>query len=742
MPFYVCALPNKKGAGIPQEFISDDIAKIEEWARQHDKPGWGVYDCINPLKGGATARNKDNVAAVVSIRIDIDPKSVIETVDEVDAHLGNMLLPPSALIDSGRGRHADWALKEPISTDDAEMIARVDTVRSRLIETLCGDPAPSHHAALFRRPGTHNTKEGAWLECRFVHNGGAPVDLTELEDMVALYDRPLLSPKAGEGENVSYVDFTAGSKTAVDVEAALAAMRYQGGNNTGINATWWRCMGSLLRHGSSVADTIDQLHAAAAANCQDDPAKADWHKTLAGMAERWLRHEPEFLVRLDSKLYSAWTAAVADGKQPRLIWRQDLGLQVRGYGQVAAAPVGAAVTGGTTGATVTPLSRPQPSIAAKPFQRFDPAKIPAREWLYGGHYQRGIITATVGPGGGGKSSLDLVELIAMCTGRDLLGEQPLLRCKAWYHNAEDSNEEIYRRIAAICQHYGIDQSELEGWLFITSGIEMPIRITAARNGKATIDAAATEAIIRTIADNEIGVASFDPLIAHHSSIENATEDMDQVVREFARIANATECSIEIVHHTRKPAPGQEELSVIDSRGAGAIVNAVRSARVLNTMSKTEAEKAGIDEIDRRLYFRVDNGKANMVPPSTARWRKFASIDLPNGDNVGVVTAWAFPTAAATDLPDTLCAQLQIRVAQDEYKVGPQSPDWIGHLVADTFGLDADTKAGRAAVGRYLSVLYRKGVIAIAKGETGRHPVKIVVPGTWRPQPAAGQCNPQ
>jgi hypothetical protein len=97
-----------------------------------------------------------------------------------------------------------------------------------------------------------------------------------------------------------------------------------------------------------------------------------------------------------------------------------------------------------------------------------PAKLPPREWLYDKHYQRGIVTATVGPGGGGKSSLDLVELIAMCTGRDLLGVQPLIRCRAWYHNAEDSRDEIYRRIAAVCQHYKIDQGELDGWLFVTT----------------------------------------------------------------------------------------------------------------------------------------------------------------------------------------------------------------------------------------------------------------------------------
>ena len=234
------------------------------------------------------------------------------------------------------------------------------------------------------------------------------------------------------------------------------------------------------------------------------------------------------------------------------------------------------------------------AIEATPFKRFDPSKLPAREWLYGGHYQRGIITATVGPGGSGKSSADLVELIAMCTGRNLLGEQPLIRCRAWYHNAEDGTEEIYRRIAAVCQHYSIDQAELEGWLFVTSGITMPIRIATARTGRAVIEAATASAIIQTIATNEIGVVSFDPLVATHGATENATGEMDMVIREFARIANVTDCAVEIVHHTRKPAPGQEELGVMDSRGAVAIINAVRSARVLNTMSKAEADKAGVD----------------------------------------------------------------------------------------------------------------------------------------------------
>lgn len=65
-------------------------------------------------------------------------------------------------------------------------------------------------------------------------------------------------------------------------------------------------------------------------------------------------------------------------------------------------------------------------IEATPFEPFDPLTLPPREWLYGKHYQGGIaLPRPWGPAA--ESSLDLVEMIALCTGRNLLGEQPLER---------------------------------------------------------------------------------------------------------------------------------------------------------------------------------------------------------------------------------------------------------------------------------------------------------------------------
>ena len=137
-------------------------------------------------------------------------------------------------------------------------------------------------------------------------------------------------------------------------------------------------------------------------------------------------------------------------------------------------------------------------------------------------------------------------------------------------------------------------------------------------------------------------------------------------------------------------------------------------------------------MDRRLHFRVDNGKANMTPPSAANWYKFISVDIPNGDNVGVVTEWVYPAETVTEIPDAICTQIQTDIAKKEYRAAAQSPDWVGYLVARILKIDVSKKPGKAAVGRTLETLYNKNVITAADGETGRHKVKIVIAGPWRP----------
>ena len=125
----------------------------------------------------------------------------------------------------------------------------------------------------------------------------------------------------------------------------------------------------------------------------------------------------------------------------------------------------------------------------------------------------------------------------------------------------------------------------------------------------------------------------DPFIAIHK-VQNNNPSIDQVVKQLGWIANLRNCAIEIVHHVRKPPAGQHEVTADDTRGGGAIVNAVRSCRVLNRMSNDEAERARVERDERYRYIRVDSGKQNLAPPEKAKWRYLASISFRTGTRAG------------------------------------------------------------------------------------------------------------
>ena len=67
---------------------------------------------------------------------------------------------------------------------------------------------------------------------------------------------------------------------------------------------------------------------------------------------------------------------------------------------------------------LAPEPEPEPprrGIQASPFVWIDPAKIPRRKFVYGRHYARDFISETAAPPGLGKSSLAIVEMLAIVT---------------------------------------------------------------------------------------------------------------------------------------------------------------------------------------------------------------------------------------------------------------------------------------------------------------------------------------
>ena len=260
--------------------------------------------------------------------------------------------------------------------------------------------------------------------------------------------------------------------------------------------------------------------------------------------------------------------------------------------------------------------RHKPANVLVPFKAFDVASLPRRRWLLDQHYMRGVVSITAGMGGRGKSSNSLVEAIVLATARPLLREPPGERCRVWYHCGDDNMEELYRRVAAICQRYNLDMAELEGWLFLTTPREFELRVAEGYMDVKTDDATINR-IYDQVEANAIDVAILDPLVKLHS-VREADVGMDRVIGVFQAVADEHGCSVEIVHHTRKGAAGQGTPCRVGTTCAAAAAFRVRCGRSAWSTSCRPRRRRGCksQKPDRRRYIRITNEKTNYAPTGT------------------------------------------------------------------------------------------------------------------------------
>jgi hypothetical protein len=363
--------------------------------------------------------------------------------------------------------------------------------------------------------------------------------------------------------------------------------------------------------------------------------------------------------------------------------------------------------------------RPRGAISATPFVLPNPATIKPREWLYASHYARGYVAVTVAPGGIGKSSLALVEAVAMASGKDLLGDRPRGKLKVWYVNGEDPYEEIERRIAAICLHYGITAEDIGDRLHVSSGRDADFTIASESRHETMVIEPTVAALRNNIREKAIDVLIVDPFVSMHAVPENDNRQINLVVRQFSMIAEEADCAVEIVHHTRKAlASAQGERTADDARGAGALINGARSVRVLNGMSDREGKAAGITE--RWSIFRVDSGKANLAPPpDKSVWRRKISVPLGNeqpglaGDKVGVVVSWQWPDLIGEISPVQI-SKIQERVAAGEWREDSQARNWVGHAIAEVLGVDLNDQSARSATKIIIRNLLNDGILKVVR----------------------------
>ncbi len=270
----------------------------------------------------------------------------------------------------------------------------------------------------------------------------------------------------------------------------------------------------------------------------------------------------------------------------------------------------------------------------------DPKAIPKRDWVMKNRFVGGFISVLIAPGGIGKSTLSLLDAIAISTGRNLTGNEVIKKGAVWVYNTEDPREETERRAVAACIHHEIDLKELDNVHYSSSNDE-PFLVAKVNKDGVEINQGAIEGAIEFIRDNNIILMVIDPFVRVHQCNENNNNEIDKVVECFQTIARRTGVAICLVHHTSKGgALSNSQTSDPDmysARGATALINAARIAHVLTPMNEKESMTFNIPNSRRRFYFRVDNAKSNLQAPSEhADWYEKVSVVLDNGDYVGAL----------------------------------------------------------------------------------------------------------
>jgi hypothetical protein len=379
----------------------------------------------------------------------------------------------------------------------------------------------------------------------------------------------------------------------------------------------------------------------------------------------------------------------------------------------------------------------------------EPTAIPPRAFLYGKHFARKNIGASIGAGGRLKTSHGLFECVEMTVGRDLTtkADLPSGQLRAAFLSAEEDQDELDRRLAAICQHYGVTEIDLGGRLFVISVHDHPLRLATVVRGIPTLNAAALDRLADFIRRKHLDVWMLDPWVSFHSVNESANADMDLVLKEgLKRIAADTNSAGEIFHHPGKPKPGGLDTTVEDARGASAIIYAVRSARVFNFMTPDEAARLGISEGQRRHYVRVSNGKANMGPIGMASWLKIEIENLPNGDEVACSSRW-IPPNPFDGVSSTDMATGAHLAATGAFRADSRSPNWFGYALADllripiSYGAD-NSPNDIARINTIIKTWIKNKVLKIEeRDDDKRRPRKFIVPGTAAPHTKSKPDDP-
>jgi hypothetical protein len=154
-----------------------------------------------------------------------------------------------------------------------------------------------------RLPGSHNTKNGDWLEVQIVHRNDERHDLETLCQWLS-ETRPFIETKSkqtnGAGTNNENpwlrLANEYGYKPPIDVEQRLAEMTYEGEGESAIHQTQLQLSASMLNKGIPTDEIVTCLIETTRAAAGRHGEAWNWRKeedAIRKMCSDWIKKHPE-----------------------------------------------------------------------------------------------------------------------------------------------------------------------------------------------------------------------------------------------------------------------------------------------------------------------------------------------------------------------------------------------------------------------------------------------------------------
>ena len=249
-----------------------EFAGTLPWLQALDRVGWDVFYGVNPRLGERSTENA--IAEVVAFHVDFDQQGE-PNLDSVPA--------PSAIVDSGHGRHLYWIVEPVISVSD-ENRELLKAINRGLAQVIGGDQACCDLGRILRLPGFSNHKPPtAPVRLLCVRNPNFPADLFHRfaafrsQAQVPIY---ILEPEP----------LTPGLKAKFEAARTTDRSRdighaWRGEIGDGSSDSRYMLVKSLRDHGFSQQETIAVVCSRSWYNRHTEKLKSD-PRTLAADAQR------------------------------------------------------------------------------------------------------------------------------------------------------------------------------------------------------------------------------------------------------------------------------------------------------------------------------------------------------------------------------------------------------------------------------------------------------------------------